>query len=250
VLRRRIDVIAIGRRWLVLVGLAFVVLSPGKSQAAEVDVAATPAYERADAETVTRLVNEITSSPEFMPRKTFRQWLHEKLGRRDGPKPNLPKGVGAVIFWAVTIWCVLALVAILIHLAWTIWVGVRPARDQRAPAGGYGGADDITSPQELWSRSQGLARAGKFPEALAMLLLALLRRLETKKIVSFHKSKTNGEYVAEYPRDLPGRREFAQFVEAFERSIYGGLPVARRTYETMTSTAERIIHDASEDTEI
>jgi hypothetical protein len=204
-------------------------------------------YRRTDIETIRGTVTEIVSDPAFMPRKTFGQWLQEKLRKWDRPNLDLSSRVSAVIFWVFMIWCILALVAILAHLGWTIWLGVRPSGNLRG-AGGVSGlaADEITSPEELWNRSTALARAGAFREAMGLLLLALLRRLETREIVTFHRSKTNGEYVAEYPRDLAGREAFAAWVGAFERTIYGGLPVVGQTYETMTSAAERIIHDAFE----
>jgi hypothetical protein len=231
--------------FLILVGLALCALCARASAAQETDGVPEAAYGRADIETIRGTVNAIVSDPEFMPRKTFGQWLQEKLRKWDRPNLNLSSRVATVIFSVFMIWCLLALVAILGHLCWTIWLGVRPSGGLKG-AGGVSGlpADEITSPEELWSRSTALAGAGAFREAMGLLLLALLRRLETRQIVTFHRSKTNGEYVAEYPSDLAGREAFAAWVGAFERTIYGGLPVVGQTYEAMTSAAERIIHDA------
>ncbi|MHC4518814.1 MAG: DUF4129 domain-containing protein [Planctomycetota bacterium] len=234
-------------RCLVFVGVVLSAVSLGRPAAGTVREVPERPYRRAEAETIRGLTNEIVSSPEFTPRKTFGQWLNEKLRKWDGPHLGLSSGVGRVVFSVFTIWCVLALLAILAHLGWTIWLGARPSGTQRgAVAGGGGPGREIASAEELWGRSEELAGSGAYREAMGVLLLALLRQLETRNVVSFHNSKTNGEYVAEYPGDVPGRRAFGEFVGAFERSIYGGLPVARKTYEGMTSAAERITHDVSE----
>jgi len=205
-------------------------------------------YPRTDTETIKACTREIVASPRFAPRITLRQWLVQKLGRWDPPEVDLPEGVGTFFVTVVTVWCLLTLVAILAHLVWTIWLFAHPAR---ARAGDGSGRDsearEITSPDELWLHSQRLAQSGEFRGAVGFLLVALLRRLETMKVLHFHKSKTNGEYVREYPSHRAGCREFAQFVVTFERSIYGGLEVRGQTYDAMNSLAKRIIGDVSKD---
>jgi len=244
--------IAFGRAGAVLlVSLALVSLFGAASVAEDATDASTGSYPRPDAEVVRELANEIVSSPEFMPRKTFSQWLNEKLGRWDRSHLSLPDGVGKVISAVIIIWCLLALLAILAHLGWTIWLWARPSGAWTRASIGHGlSTDEIESPEQLWDRSQALARTGAFREAMGIMLLALLRQLETKGLVSVHRSKTNGEYLAEYPSDLPGRAEFASLIGTFERSIYGGLPVAGRTYEAMTSAAKGIIQNVSQDATI
>ncbi len=86
--------------------------------------------------------------------------------------------------------------------------------------------------------------------AIGVLLVALLRRLDALKVLHFHKSKTNGEYVREYPGERAGRREFVQFITAFEHSIYGGSEAAGPTYDTMTILAQQVLRDASEKPQI
>jgi hypothetical protein len=212
--------------------------------------ASAPAdYARADTETIRSHLEDILSDPQFAAHKTFWEWLTEKLRRWGGP--HLSPEWGRFIAWAVAAWCLLSLLAILGDLAWTIWLLARPQRSSVAPElpGGSEKYETATF-EQLWERSAELARAGQYRIAIGMLLLALLRRLDALKVVHFHKSKTNGEYVREYPGQRTGRREFVQFIAAFERSIYGGSDVAGPAYDTMSTLAQQVLRDAPEKPQI
>jgi Domain of unknown function (DUF4129) len=201
-------------------------------------------YARADAATIRTHVQKILSDPRFAPHKTFWQWLQEKLVRWEGP--HLPKVVTKVIEWVVIVWCIFTLLAIFAHLTWTIWLLARPQRGSPGSALPAGSEDyENASFEELWERSAELARRGAFRAAVGVLLVALLRQLEALKVLHLHKSKTNGEYVREYPGQRAGRQEFVQFVAAFERSIYGGSEVAGPTYTTLTALAQQVVSNAS-----
>jgi hypothetical protein len=225
---------------LLAVGAAWVAWVP--AGAAPTD--RTSQYERPDAQTIKDHTRQILSDPQFAPRKTFAQWLQEKLRRWDRPDVRLPRGIGTFLLWAVIAWCLLALLAIFIHFLWTIWVLVRRPQISGIPLGAEGSVlYERWSFEQLWQKSQDLAQRGAYRDAAGVLLLALLRRLDASRVLRFHTSKTNGEYLREYPGQAPGRSQFAQFVAAFERSIYGGLEVPKQTYETMNSLAERIVGD-------
>ncbi|HSW02439.1 MAG TPA: DUF4129 domain-containing protein [Sedimentisphaerales bacterium] len=201
-------------------------------------------YERPDAQAIKDHTRQILSDPQFAPRKTFAQWLQEKLRRWDRPDVRLPRGIGTFLLWAVIAWCLLTLLAIFIHLLWTIWVLFRRPQTSGIPLEAEGSVlYERWSFEQLWQKSQDLAQRGAYRDAAGVLLLALLRRLDASRVLRFHTSKTNGEYLREYPAQSPGRSQFTQLVAAFERSIYGGLEVPRQTYETMNSLAERIVGD-------
>ena len=229
---------------LVLSGLA-----AGGPRARTTTASAPADYARADAQTIQTHLDKILSDPRFAAHKTLWQWLGEKLVRWGGP--HLPDAAKRVIGWVVIIWCVLTLLAILAHLAWTIWLLARPQRGSLASElPGDGENYENASFEQLWARSAELARTGAFRAAVGLLLVALLRRLDALKVLHFHKSKTNGEYVREYPSQQAGHREFMQFVLAFERSIYGGSEVARSAYDTMTTLAQQVLSDASQKSQI
>jgi hypothetical protein len=194
-------------------------------------------------------VQKILSDPRFATHKTFWQWLKEKLARWEGPR--LSQRVKEIILWVVLAWCLLTLLAILTHLGWTIWLLVRPQRSSAGAALPAGSESyENASFEQLWEHAAELARAGSFRAATGVLLVALLRRLDTLKVLHFHKSKTNGEYLREYPSRHAGRHPFAQFVAAFERSIYGGSEVAGPTYDTMSTLAKQVLSDASQKPQI
>lgn len=209
--------------------------------------AETPQYERVDAGTIKTYTQDILADPRFSPRKTFRQWLREKLRSWGGPRLGLPHGVSGFLLWAVVSWCLLALLAVLIHLGWTIWMAVRRPRSPGTPGPRDGPAlYEQLSFEQLWQKSRELAQQGAFRDAVGVLLVALLRRLETFDVLRFHTSKTNGEYLREYPGRLAGRPQFVQFVAMFERTIYGGLEVPRQAYETMDNLAQQIVGDVAQ----
>ena len=250
-LRHRTRLMFSGRLRLVLIGLVLSMPGPGRVWAEGGRSVAADTYQRPDAQTIASLADEIASNPQFRPRTTFAQWLKGKLGRWNRSRLKLPEGAGDIIMFVLMLWCILALLAILAHLGWTIWLLTRSGGGRSARGSNRDlPADEITSSDRLWERSRELAGAGAFRDAIGVVLLALLRQLEALEVVSFHKSKTNGEYVREYPPNLPGRGAFQDFVSVFERTIYGGLPVARPTYETMVSTAQRIIDDVGQNSQI
>ncbi|MEN6424157.1 MAG: DUF4129 domain-containing protein [Phycisphaerales bacterium] len=234
-----------------LVALVLAVLALGQPGVADGKDAETPKYERPDTQTIKNHTREILADPQFSPQKTFRQWLTEKLSRWNRRDLDLPDGVGRFVLWAVISWCILALLAILIHLGWTIWMAVRRPKRPGVVAGpGASHLYEQLSFEQLWQKSQELARQGAFREAAGVLLIALLRRLEALHVLRFHTSKTNGEYLREYPGEQAGRPQFVQFIGMFERSIYGGIEVPRQAYETMDSLAQRIVSDVAQQPQI
>jgi hypothetical protein len=202
-------------------------------------------YERADAQTIKDCTQKIMADPQFASHKTFGQWIREKIRKWEGPDSRLPKGIGAFLMWAIIAWCLLTLLAIFIHLLWTIWTLVRRPKSPGIAVGADGSIlYERLSFEQLWDKSRELAQRGAYRDAAGVLLLALLRRLDASRVLRFHASKTNGEYLREYPGQTPGRPQFAEFVDAFERSVYGGVEVPKQTYETMNSLAERVANDA------
>lgn len=237
---RSIDTTLIYRFLLLLItGILF---SPSEVlQAYEVKQQRTSQLNRADAETIKLLTHQILSEKDFAPRKTFWQWLEEKLFKLKGPKFNLGQGWTTIICWIIIIWCILTLIAILIHFIWTICVLIRTnvnSSDIKSTKGSQ--SVKVTSFEELYKMTQELAKNGAFHEAISMMTIALLRWLDSINIVSFHESKTNGDYFREYPSDYAGRDEFRQFVLLSEKTIYGGLHSNGQIYRQMNSLMEQI----------
>lgn len=228
-------------RLLLLIITGIISFSPRLSRADEIAIEGISQFDRADVETIKMHTGQILSEPALASRKTFWQWLGDKFSRWKRPNLDLGSGWATFIRSVILIWCVLALLAILAHLIWTIRLLVWPNRHrQNAITGSSSIAVKITSFEELYKMAQELAEKGAFAEAISLLILALLRLLDSVGTIRFHESKTNGDYVREYPSDHVGRNEFRRFVLIFEQTIYGSFRGDRQTYSQMNSLMEHI----------
>lgn len=201
----------------------------------------TSQFDRVDVETIKMHTHQILSEPTFLPRKTFWQWLSEKFSKWKGPKFDLGPGWKTFILSVLTIWCVLTLIAILIHFIWSIGLLIRSDTNSlRAKRASSSGSVKLTSFEELYKITQELAQKKAFREAISIMIVALLRWLDFRGIVHFHESKTNGDYVREYPSGYAGHDEFKTFVVMFEQTIYGGPYSNEKTYWKMNSLMKHI----------
>jgi len=216
---------------------------PAARAAAPADAPPPPVAARAEAPVIKDATRRILDQPRFAPRWSFWDWLAEKLGDWSWPEFHLgwAPGWGSVLLWALVIWCVLTLVAILAHFAWTVLALVRGRRGGVGPAGGglprfaYLAA---RSAEELDALRARLAAEGAFRDAIGVMMVALLKRLDAGRVVRFHESKTNGDYIREFAHGRGGRDPFCAFVRAFDGTIYRGAPCARDTYDRFSGLFE------------
>lgn len=232
---------AVTRRLLLLIIAGIVTLSPRLSRADTVAPREISQFDRADADAIKMHTRQILSEPDLAARKTFWQWLGEKIFTGGLPSLNLRSGWAKLVVWILLIWCVLTLVAILAHLIWTVALLVWPTTHRQNVMSGSG-SERVRSMsfEELYERAHELAEKGAFAEAISSMIVAMLRLLDSVGTIRFHESKTNGDYVREYPSDHVGRSEFRQFVLVFEQIIYGRLHGDRQTYSKMSSLMEQI----------
>jgi hypothetical protein len=227
--------------FLLYIAAGIVFSSPALSHADEVAHQKASQFDRADMETIKMHTRQILSEQNFAPNKTFRQWLGEKLFKWKGPKFDLGQGWGKFILWFITFWCTLSLIAILIHFILTIRLFIRSNVKPPGATRSLGPKTvKVTSFEELYKMAQELAKNNAFREAVSMMMAALLRWLDSMNIVRFHDSKTNGDYIREYPSDYACRNEFRKFVLIFEQNVYGGLHSGRQIYQQMNSLMEHI----------
>ena len=228
-------------RLLLLIIAGIVSFSPRMSRADEVARREISQFDRADVDTIKMHTRQILSEPDLAVSKTFWQWLAGKFSKWKRPQINLRSGWAKLIVWILFIWCVLTLVAILAHLIWTVGLLVWPNTHRQNVISGSG-SERVRSMsfEELYERARELAEKGAFAEAISFMIVAMLRLLDSVGTIRFHESKTNGDYVREYPSDHAGRSEFRQFVLVFEQTIYGRLHGDRQTYSKMNSLMEQI----------
>lgn len=233
--------------WVLLAIAGITTFATRPCRADEIIQSETWQFERADVDTIRMHTRQILSEPNLAPRETFWQWLKEKFSKWE--KPDLHMGSGwATLIWSVlVIWAVLTLVAILIHAIWTIRVLIWPGALRRNATGAQSsGTVKVTSFEELSGMARALAEKGAFFEAISVMMVAMLRLLDSIGIVHFHESKTNGDYVREYPSDLTSWNEFKTFVLIFEQTVYGRFHCDRQTYGQMNSLMEQICIDVSQ----
>ena len=218
-------------------------LGPEAASAAPGEAPAPRSADRADAAVIKDAARDILSQPRFTQRSSFWEWLLEKLGDWSPPDFQLAwsPGWGALLMWFIVIWCVLTLLAILAHFAWTILTMLRG----RGPGGGAAGSRlprfaqlMACSPEELDALQSRLAAEGAFREAVGVMMVALLRRMEALHVLRFHESKTNGDYVREFDAGRQGRDAFRTFVNAFDGTVYRGMPCGAESYARMGALYE------------
>ncbi|NLX03823.1 MAG: DUF4129 domain-containing protein [Phycisphaerae bacterium] len=191
-------------------------------------------YSRPEVGAIRSEVRDILADPRYAPRQSLWQiiteWFRERFS--DWNAPHIPESLARVLWTILLVWAILALVAILAHLIWTIAVLWPRRRREEAEAGPLG---DLRNRgyQDLVSAMADSAAKGDFRHAAALMMLALLQWLDARRLVRFHESKTNGDYVREYPPERASRRGLRQFVNVFDRAIYGGNVCDRATYEQM-----------------
>lgn len=203
-------------------------------------------FERPDPETIRADVQEILSDRRFAPRWSFWEWLREKLGSLRLPAFG-GSGVGVVLIWIILIWCVLTLLAILGHFVWTVVTLVSGRRGRYHPGRALGEEAEDASYEELRRRASELAQAGRHREAIGVMMMMMLRWLDQAGRVRFHQSKTNGDYVREYPAGRAGRQEFDRFALDFDVTFYGGAPCGAGDYDRMESQFEQVLKHVQEE---
>jgi len=240
-----------------LIGLIIVlmgwIIAAIAANAASVRAAASPSAPlppppaRADAAVIKAEISDILSDSKYAAHRSLLDWLAEKLRslRPDGIR--LPREASAVVFWLVVAGCSVLVIALLVHVALTL----RLSWGWRVPAAAglsgprLGSDADYRRPfDDLDGLCRRLASEGRFREALGIMMLALLRRHDDLGILRFHRSKTNGEYVREYPREHACRDDFRRFVLAFDLAVYGGRISPQNAFYQMNTLFQRMIIDA------
>jgi len=201
---------------------------------------------RADAATIKAEIREILSDSKYSSHKSLLDWLAGKLESLWPRGIRLPSGTSRFVLWAVIVCCGALVLAVLVQVALALRLSMRRgARAADAPGPRLGSETDYRRPfEDLDALCRQLASQGHFREALGIMMLALLRRHDDLGLLRFHRSKTNGEYVFEYPREHLCRDDFRRFVLAFDLAVYGGRVSSRDAFNQMTILFQRMISDA------
>ncbi|HYT63520.1 MAG TPA: DUF4129 domain-containing protein [Gemmatimonadales bacterium] len=134
---------------------------------------------------------------------------------------------------------VVALIVLLVHVAYVMWRIVRPAA-RTGTGRTAAGAGIIMDAAAHLARADALARAGRYVEALAHRFLAVVLELDRLKALRFHVSKTPAEYVGEARLTDAGRASLAGLVAQLYRHLFGAVPCDAGEYESFGAAAQEL----------
>jgi hypothetical protein len=163
-------------------------------------------------------------------------------------EPLVSGGGPGSLAWAALVGLAVCVIVTAAYLYWTSRRARGPRRPA-APAAQRGGPQELpqpgaTDPDKLWARAEALASQGLFAEAVRMLFLAVLLDLDSRRLLHYEKSRTNGEYLRELRRceraldTLHG--PFEDLARRFDEAWYGGRPCGAGEYAACRDLALRV----------
>ncbi len=173
------------------------------------------------------------------------RWIDSIFEAIVSPLRHLPGWV----MWLIVAWLILALLAILAHLIYTLWRvlgGESFAADAGRPR--HGRLGELLGIRELdfnavYAEAGRLLKAGDWLAAVKYLYVAAILWLDRQGCIAFRSSKTNRDYLGE----LGGRERlqapFRRLTEGFEAIVYGGQPATGVATEDMARTIEGLFHE-------
>jgi hypothetical protein len=230
--------------------LAAMLCGAALAEAAPADPADARPYDRPDAQSIRDEAREVLGDARFRKRASLmdaiRRWLSDLLRGLDAGLPGGMATVARVLFWLLLGGCAAVMVAVVVLLTRMLIGVVRQGRGARMDllrAGPVHFAESVTY-EQLAARIAELVRSGAFREAVGLMMAALVLWLERGELLRFHPSKTNGEYVREYPPQRPGRGEFRQFAVALDAVTYGSGRCDGDDYRRVARLFQQVCHHA------
>jgi hypothetical protein len=186
------------------------------------------------AEEIQRQVTEVLARPEFSPQVKV-PWYYrlvEEFFKWLGSLPAAAPG----LYWVLLAGCVVLLLALLAHIAWTI------KRILFVGAGPDAAAADRSKREHLsrMYREEARRRAeqGDFTEAIRYLFLALVYRFDETGRVLFQPALTNREYLALFADRPHLGEQLRVFVDTLDDHWYGQRPAGQARYEECLGLSE------------
>ena len=211
---------------------------------AQSDAGVAPSrYERPSVENIRSEAESVLRDPRFVPRKSLQQWLFEQSRR--WTRSNIHANVPWIswILWILWVLCILIFLALLVFTIYNIVTFRRRSkRGMKALDTVLGLADALEdlSYDALVRKMREYVEARDFRKAIGFMMVALLKWLDLKRILSFHRGKSNGDYVLEFPLPDPQRSDFRSFVRDFDAMIYGGRECDEDAFERMNNLFVKI----------
>ncbi len=153
-----------------------------------------------------------------------------------------------VIYVTLISWLTLTVLAILGHLAWTVWRG-GAAGTASARRGGPMDDPALASragrdPERMLRRAEAALGSGDRREAVAWLYLALLFRMERAGLVEFDPARSALEYADALARHGPRRARWLAFLGDHDPVVFGGRPCGDDALARMRAAAAEPVEPA------
>ncbi|MBI2892573.1 MAG: DUF4129 domain-containing protein [Deltaproteobacteria bacterium] len=197
----------------------------------------------------------ILSADEFRPvpqpgEGHFGDWLREVIERLlelITPDPEGLLGGPTFALPGMDVFLVVGIVLLLAGLSFVAWVTLS-GRRKRAPlqaAATEAAAVDPRErdPEDILAEAEAKRRSGELREALRILYLATLVRLDRFRRISFDPSLTNWQYLRFFPRG-PDRDRFAELTDLFDHKWYGHEPISDDDYLNARTRARVLTGEA------
>ena len=158
------------------------------------------------------------------------------------------RATNPLLYGTIVAWLVATLLAIVGHVAWTVWRGGGSAG---ARGGGPAALLDPAlatragrDPARMLQRADGAAAAGRPAEAVPWLYLALLFRLERAGRVEFDAARTGLEYADDLARRPGDRALWLAFLDGHDPVVFGGRECSK---EVLADLRERALTPIQEE---
>jgi hypothetical protein len=175
-------------------------------------------------------------------------WLDKRPPRAGGAAVLGPVGLGGLanLLLVVFLALLVAVIALGIVLAVRAWLEHR--RPGPARSGGLaepGGLEALDEPNHqnvasLWRKSDELAQAGRFLDAVRTLYLAVLALLHQASLIRYERTRTNGEYADQLRPRAAVHAPFVRLTGLFEVKWYGERACREGDYANCRDHAEEI----------
>lgn len=229
--------------------------------AAEVWAEPTPVPEPTTAyqEQTRQAVREVLATREFAQLKESRENPLAKIIRwLSSVFSAIPKFFASLpgwLWWVLLGWMIITLVAVLVHLLWTLirtlglGSGRGGARSSQTGLSGDGllGVADLTF-EQVHAEAMRLMQSGDWAAAIRHLYVAALLWLDHHGRVAFRPSKTNHDYLTELAPHPRVRKQFAGLTRVFEALAYGRQAADERACTWTAQTVEELCHETAETT--
>ena len=216
------------------------IAQPGESDMGDADVGALAEYH-----TQSRaVVEQVLANEEFENLTAANdEWLERWIEQLRQFFQDLRSGIDQLPVWVhqiIIAWMLITLVAVLLHLIYTLWQSLRSEggrkglsdTSERAAEAGLMGIRELDF-DAVFARAMTLLESERFEQAVRHLYAAAILHLDLHGRLHFAPAKTNGDYLQELAPGDPAHQPLQQMTWQFEATVFGRRSVDRAATDVM-----------------